>query len=380
MSEVIARIAGPRPATTTARPRPPRRHWRAAAGHSASPARVGVSGWNPPVPRLAQASPAPSPAPPAPSTRRTAAAAPWRPHRQPSAARGRGAGGGIVYRLAQPAEVADLVDRQPACLKPSRQQNSSASGGRSAIQRCASASANRPADRPRARRTTPPRARAAAWPSPTRTPPRARARRPPAAATRTGSRAPTWASCGCAAATSRRQAPRPGPTRRRPSTAARVGRVPASRLRIAVPVGARHALAHRDDVRARLAADLEDLAADPIVADRVARLAAIAEELHAARSPAARSPASGAGGGAIEIGAAARHEALLLQKMRGGGKARPRPTRPDRPHPGSRPSSPPCRPAARPAPACGGARHLLGEQRHVADTLARARVSVEAPI
>ena len=42
----------------------------------------------------------------------------------------------------------------------------------------------------------------------------------------------------------------------------------------------RHAFANGDHIRAVLAADLQDLAAHPVVTDRVAGLATIAEELH----------------------------------------------------------------------------------------------------
>src|SRR6185295_14373640 len=47
-----------------------------------------------------------------------------------------------------------------------------------------------------------------------------------------------------------------------------------------------HALADRDHVAAVLATDLEDLAANPVVADRIPGLAAVAEKLHAVLRPA----------------------------------------------------------------------------------------------
>ena len=68
-----------------------------------------------------------------------------------------------------------------------------------------------------------------------------------------------------------------------------VGSVGRGRGRSLAPAGLRlgrglrglHAFAHGDDVRAVLTADLQDLAANSVVTDRVAGLAAVAQELHA---------------------------------------------------------------------------------------------------
>ena len=54
-----------------------------------------------------------------------------------------------------------------------------------------------------------------------------------------------------------------------------------------------HSLANRDHRRAVLAADLEDLAADALVGDRVPGLAAVAEELHERRGPRANEHGEG---------------------------------------------------------------------------------------
>ncbi|HMG57396.1 MAG TPA: hypothetical protein VK601_28045 [Kofleriaceae bacterium] len=59
---------------------------------------------------------------------------------------------------------------------------------------------------------------------------------------------------------------------------------PHARLGRCVGIG-RHALANGDHVRAVLAADLEDLAANPVIADRVPGIATVAEKLHAVLRP-----------------------------------------------------------------------------------------------
>jgi hypothetical protein len=61
-------------------------------------------------------------------------------------------------------------------------------------------------------------------------------------------------------------------------------RLLAARHDLGIGVG-RHALAHRDHVPAVLAADLEDLAANPVIADRIPGVAAVAEKLHAVLRP-----------------------------------------------------------------------------------------------